>query len=187
VFVLAEIRQYFFGISIFTLSVFLILLVLVQRGRGGGLTGALGGPGGQSAFGTKAGDIFTRITIVTAALWIFLCVLAVRFIPKQLDIEGGRRGQPVLTSPLDVSPGTGESGLGESGLEGLGGLEGLLPGGETPPAEEAPSEVAPAEDGSEAAAGTEPEPAEPEVTEPEPAEPEAADPASDQPGTDAPN
>ncbi|MFN9877681.1 MAG: preprotein translocase subunit SecG, partial [Planctomycetota bacterium] len=28
-------------------SAFMILLILVQRGRGGGLTGALGGAGGQ--------------------------------------------------------------------------------------------------------------------------------------------
>ncbi len=33
--------HYFFGISIFVTSVFLVLLVLVQRGRGGGLVGAL--------------------------------------------------------------------------------------------------------------------------------------------------
>src|SRR5262245_29192913 len=51
-------------------SVFLVLLVLIQRGRGGGLAGALGGMGGYSAFGTRAGDIFTRVTIVAAALWI---------------------------------------------------------------------------------------------------------------------
>lgn len=64
---------------LFILSVFLILLVLVQRGRGGGLAGALGGAGGQSAFGTKAGDVFTKITIVTAAIWILLCAAAVKF------------------------------------------------------------------------------------------------------------
>ena len=29
-----------------------------------------GGMGGQSAFGTKAGDVFTRITIGTATIWI---------------------------------------------------------------------------------------------------------------------
>ena len=58
------------------LSIFLILLILVQRGRGGGLTGALGGMGGSSAFGAKAGDIFTRITIVTATIWIGVCVAA---------------------------------------------------------------------------------------------------------------
>ncbi len=58
--------QYFFGISLFVVSVFMILLILVQRGRGGGLTGALGGAGGQSAFGAKAGDLFTRLTGVWA-------------------------------------------------------------------------------------------------------------------------
>ena len=74
---IAALAQYLFGISIFVSSVFLILLVLVQRGRGGGLTGALGGPGGQSAFGTKAGDLFTRITVGVAAVWILLCAMSV--------------------------------------------------------------------------------------------------------------
>jgi len=55
-------------------AVFLILLILVQRGKGGGLAGAFGGMGGQSAFGTKAGDLFTRITVGVAAFWIILCM-----------------------------------------------------------------------------------------------------------------
>ncbi len=50
----------------------LIGLILLQRGRGGGLVGALSGLGGQSAFGTKAGDTFTRITIAIAAIWVLL-------------------------------------------------------------------------------------------------------------------
>ena len=62
--------HYMFMIPLTLLSVFLILVILVQRGRGGGLTGALGGMGGQSAFGTKAGDLFTRITIIVAAIWL---------------------------------------------------------------------------------------------------------------------
>lgn len=57
-------------------SIFMILLVLIQRGRGGGLVGAFGGMGGQSAFGAKAGDTFTRITIGVAAFWFSLCILA---------------------------------------------------------------------------------------------------------------
>ena len=61
-------------------SVFLILLVLIQRGRGGGLAGAFGGMGGQSAFGTKAGDLFTRITIGVAAFWIILCAASVKLL-----------------------------------------------------------------------------------------------------------
>lgn len=51
-------------------SLFLICLVLIQRGKGGGLAGAFGGAGGSSAFGTKAGDVFTRVTMISAAIWI---------------------------------------------------------------------------------------------------------------------
>jgi preprotein translocase subunit SecG len=51
-------------------GVCLICLILLQRGRGGGLAGAFGAAGGQSAFGTKAGDLFTRITIGVAVIWI---------------------------------------------------------------------------------------------------------------------
>jgi preprotein translocase subunit SecG len=58
-------------------SLFLICLVLIQRGKGGGLAGAFGGVGGSSAFGTKAGDIFTRITIIVAGVWIALNLLLV--------------------------------------------------------------------------------------------------------------
>jgi preprotein translocase subunit SecG len=64
---------------LFVLPLFLILLILIQRGKGGGLAGAFGGLGGQSAFGTKAGDLFTRITIGVAAVWILLCVFSVGY------------------------------------------------------------------------------------------------------------
>jgi preprotein translocase subunit SecG len=62
----------------FLMASFLILLVLVQRGRGGGLSGAFGGLGGQSAFGAKAGDLFTRITMISATIWILLCIAAIK-------------------------------------------------------------------------------------------------------------
>ena len=73
------------------LSIFLILLILVQRGRGGGLVGAFGGGGGQSAFGAKAGDLFTKITVVTVSIWILGCVLLLLAM-KQGGIAGGKRG-----------------------------------------------------------------------------------------------
>ena len=50
----------------------LMFIILLQRGRGGGLAGAFGGLGGQSAFGTKAGDVFTKITVVLAVIWVVL-------------------------------------------------------------------------------------------------------------------
>ena len=62
-------------------GVLLILIILLQRGRGGGLVGAFGGMGGQSAFGTKAGDVFTKITVVLAVIWVVLagiCGFALR-------------------------------------------------------------------------------------------------------------
>jgi preprotein translocase subunit SecG len=57
--------------------IFLICLILIQRGKGGGLAGAFGGVGGSSAFGTKAGDVFTRVTVVVASVWIFLSLILV--------------------------------------------------------------------------------------------------------------
>jgi preprotein translocase subunit SecG len=58
-------------------SLFMICLVLIQRGKGGGLAGAFGGMGGSSAFGTKAGDVFTRVTMITALIWILMSMILV--------------------------------------------------------------------------------------------------------------
>ncbi|QEH38365.1 preprotein translocase subunit SecG [Aquisphaera giovannonii] len=66
-----------FNTLIIVASVFLVCLILIQRGKGGGLAGAFGGVGGSSAFGTKAGDTFTRITVVTAAAWILMAMILV--------------------------------------------------------------------------------------------------------------
>ena len=83
------------------LSLFLILLVLIQRGRGGGLTGALGGPGGQSAFGSKAGDTFTVITVVVAAIWGFSCAFT-------MWLLGTHTPSTTATGPPAVQPGPGD-------------------------------------------------------------------------------
>jgi preprotein translocase subunit SecG len=88
-------------------AVFLIVLVLIQRGKGGGLAGAFGGMGGQSAFGTKAGDLFTRITIGVAAFWIVLCIVTVKVLgvgdkgPLSPDLGGAASKQTSVTAPAD--------------------------------------------------------------------------------------
>ena len=68
------------------IGLFLILLVLIQRGKGGGLSGAFGGVGGSSAFGTRAGDLFTKITIGVATVWILLVMAMVMVV--QSDVHG---------------------------------------------------------------------------------------------------
>lgn len=120
--IIAGVGQYFFGITIFVFSMFLIMLVLVQRGRGGGLAGALGGPGGQSAFGTKAGDLFTRITIVVATVWIFLCASAVFFLKtKKFAPTGGSSStssiEGIGDSSLPAATGGTTSDAATSGLQ----------------------------------------------------------------------
>jgi preprotein translocase subunit SecG len=72
------------SVLIFLTSLFLILLILIQRGRGGGLIGALGGSGGSSAFGSRAGDTFTRVTLVAAGIWMLLIMIQI-WLPKQVN------------------------------------------------------------------------------------------------------
>src|ERR1700737_2908733 len=75
------------NVIIFLLAIFLILLVLIQRGKGGGLAGAFGGVGGSSAFGSRAGDMFTRITITVAAVWILLTMIEVWVIQENTRVN----------------------------------------------------------------------------------------------------
>lgn len=118
-FPLAMLSQYVFGPALFLLSLFIVLIILLQRGRGGGLTGALGGAGGASAFGVKAGDIFTRITAISVLCWIILCALTTWwYLPPKLDIQ---------SDPGSVSSTRG-MGAGGTGATGLG-----LPGSDLPP------------------------------------------------------
>jgi preprotein translocase subunit SecG len=99
-----------FGFLLVFSALFLIALVLIQRGRGGGLAGAFGGAGGQSAFGTKAGDVFTKITVVVAACWILLCILALNMLGRSESLFsptlGGSAGQavPSRTPAADAGP-----------------------------------------------------------------------------------
>jgi preprotein translocase subunit SecG len=99
-------------------SLFLILLVLIQRGRGGGLAGALGGMGGQSAFGTKAGDVFTKITVGVAAFWIGLCIVSINMLGRQQSLFSGDLGGAAPQAIAPVTPGTPASSVpAEPGLE----------------------------------------------------------------------
>lgn len=65
------------------LCAFLILIILLQRGEGGGLAGAFGGMGGESAFGVKGDKTFKKLTAVVGALFMILAVVISVIIERQ--------------------------------------------------------------------------------------------------------
>ncbi len=77
-------------------GILLVFLILIQRGKGGGLAGAFGGVGGSSAFGSRAGDVFTRVTIVLAAIWILLIMVHVKVVQ---GTRGAAGPDSVVSSP----------------------------------------------------------------------------------------
>lgn len=102
-------------------SLFLICLVLIQRGRGGGLAGAFGGVGGSSAFGTKAGDVFTRVTIGVAVFWFVLCMALVVLTNRETPTSAfGDLSEPAASTDLETSP-AGAAGLPTSTEEPISG------------------------------------------------------------------
>ena len=63
-------------ITLFVLiSVLLILIVLIQKGRGGGLASAFGGGGGNTAFGSKTGDVLTWATSIIFGVFLLIAVI----------------------------------------------------------------------------------------------------------------
>lgn len=82
---------YVLNVLLLLVNLFMILLVLIQRGKGGGLSGALGGVGGSSPFGSRAGDTFTRITIYTAVIWLLIIMVQVISVQSVYQYGGGQR------------------------------------------------------------------------------------------------
>lgn len=185
-----NISQYILGPLLFLLSLFIILIVLLQRGRGGGLAGALGGAGGSSALGVKAGDIFTRITAVAVLIWIVLCAFVCWFYlepPPDIAVDPSSDTPALTVGPKDgvTSGGAGSAAAGdEAKSEVVSPAVPVLP---TPTEAPAPTDTPkPVEEGkpAETAPGTEaapsagvtglPAPTEPPVNPTPTSEPPAA-------------
>ena len=107
-------------------SLFLICLVLIQRGKGGGLAGAFGGVGGSSAFGTKAGDVFTKVTMYVAGIWIAISMLLVILVnrgPTSAWGEAPAAAQKVPATPGDAARAGGPPGKLDEAPPGSGPVE----------------------------------------------------------------
>lgn len=56
------------------ISLFLIAVILLQAGRGGGLADSFGGSQMQNLFGTKSATVLTRLTAICAIGFIVTCL-----------------------------------------------------------------------------------------------------------------
>src|SRR3954468_8649060 len=94
------------------ICVFLILLVLIQKGRGGGLASAFGGAGGNTAFGSKTGDVLTWATSIVFGVFVVLAV-TLNLVATHADAK-----KPGATAAVPTVPaGTGGAPAGDVPLE----------------------------------------------------------------------
>jgi len=73
----------------------LVLIILVQKGRGGGLSAAFGGGMASGILGSKTGDFLTWVTIVLVGVFLlFAVVLAKFYVPAPAgDFDAPRQTQ----------------------------------------------------------------------------------------------
>jgi preprotein translocase subunit SecG len=90
----------------------LILIILIQKGKGGGLSGALAGGAVSGLLGSKSKEPLTWITIVLVGVFLTLAIVMAKFYrPVISDFETGQYQQapvrqerprgPELPPPMD--------------------------------------------------------------------------------------
>ena len=112
----------------------LILVVLIQKGRGGGLSTALAGGVASGILGSKTGDFLTWVTIVVVGVFLAIAVLMARFYKPAVSEFGSpaptQQEQPVrqpAKGGLEQPSPTGEKPATSSGADERADLN--LPGG----------------------------------------------------------
>jgi len=93
-------------------AAFLVLVVLIQKPKGGGLAGAFGGAGGseQAMFGARAGDFLTWFTVALFVIFLLLgigLVYATRAESQRTNL--GVEAAPT-TEEIDMEPNLGPPG-----------------------------------------------------------------------------
>ena len=107
----------FLGILTFVLilvSLFLVMIVLMQKTKDGGMGAALGGGAAEAAFGADTGNVLSKSTIY-AAITFFVLTFAL-YLGRIYERTHGRGGEgalptitapaaPVTTTPAPPTPG----------------------------------------------------------------------------------
>ena len=103
--VFASFGRILLTIAFVAVSVLLIGLVLLQKNRGAGLSGAFGGVGGHTAFGTKTGDFLTWVTVSLTALFLLLSIAGnYVFEPAKSNATAPTPTAPPGSAPPPVTP-----------------------------------------------------------------------------------
>src|SRR5678815_2354626 len=101
---------FYFTIALFIIvCVFMVLLILIQKGRGGGLASAFGGAGGNTAFGSKTGDVLTWATSIVFGIFLLLAV-ALNLLADARSHRGAAQASAVETTTVPQLPGAGSPG-----------------------------------------------------------------------------
>ena len=95
----------FVAVLFVLVCIVLILVILLQKGRGGGLSGAFGGGMAGSLLGSKTGDFLTWVTIVLVAVFLLLAVVLARFY-RTSDTDYGT-GDTTTVQSTSPAPGEG--------------------------------------------------------------------------------
>ncbi len=93
-------------LSLFYILTCLLLIgvILLQKGRGGGLAAAFGGGGATSAFGAKTGDFFTWVTVGLAVVCLLTAVVSnYAFRPSDPTAAAAPTAQPAPGGSVPVS------------------------------------------------------------------------------------
>jgi len=85
-------------------SIVLILVVLIQKGKGGGLSGALAGGAASGLLGSKTGDFLTWVTIIVVAVFLTVAIVMAKFYRPGIIYGTGR--QVETRRPVDQPPAT---------------------------------------------------------------------------------
>jgi preprotein translocase subunit SecG len=92
------------GVILFLISSFLVFIILIQRGKGGGIAGSLTGTA-QSAFGARGGDILMWLTLTLTLVWILLCCVTIFFYSQPPDpIAEGKENANMPTNNASPNP-----------------------------------------------------------------------------------